>query len=418
MMQGIKKKNKNLARRCDQCWIHKTIRETRAQASDYFGRNDDRMLHLKLCKNVSILEPTDTAKALKQACEIFQRKMIFSLHSSVFVFIHSPQNLECFKENINPLKEPVQTKDLLNLYYENQPFMLCSEVTNQIHVIRKSHSTEKFFSIVGKEIKEKLQTDSYRVVYHEDLDFDLRTETQTINKVRKDLKSVYNKCHGNLKTLPSTQKQAHDYKYRRRCKKVLPSRRQIKSTLQVLQYSPVLQDSLVLQDIPVLQDSPVVQDIPALRDPPVLQDSPVLHEIRFCYPLSGMFHSKPLIPLEEVSFPTQVSEQTETGRDEVVFSSGRSIDAYHVKQSQSPYQLRHTAQFSEDHLTDLTPCTHVEPRGHNSRPPIPPRYPLYKEYYQRKQSFTNWVKRYPDPATLCDAGFFFTSNLLIIIWKQ
>ncbi|XP_053397269.1 putative inhibitor of apoptosis isoform X3 [Mercenaria mercenaria] len=140
-----------------------------------------------------------------------------------------------------------------------------------------------------------------------------------------------------------------------------------------------------------------------------------------CYPLTGASYSKPLIPQDDISIPTQVSESQESNTNEIVFSNGRSIKVEHTtngntssEQNSSnvgagfggnPRHLSHHQTQCENYVQFNSDRNNLQ-----RRPPRPPRHPEYTEYDQRLKSFARWWKQHPDPTTLCNAGFFFTNE--------
>jgi hypothetical protein len=137
-----------------------------------------------------------------------------------------------------------------------------------------------------------------------------------------------------------------------------------------------------------------------------------------CYPLSGADFSKPLLP-EETSHPTQVSGQEGSSAHEYVFSNGRSISYIQGNNS----ILRHPGAgaapatqasqfngFEHDRTREESNTRRNTEQNIRRRFMKPPRYPDYTDYGQRLKSFARWYKQKPDPTTLCNAGFFFTSK--------
>jgi hypothetical protein len=137
-----------------------------------------------------------------------------------------------------------------------------------------------------------------------------------------------------------------------------------------------------------------------------------------CYPLSGADYSKPLLP-GETSHPTQVSGQEGSSTDEYVFSNGRSISYIQGNNS----IIRHPGPgaalatqasqfngFEHERTREESNTRRNTEQNIRKRLMKPPRYPEYTDYGQRLKSFARWYKQKPDPTTLCNAGFFFTSK--------
>ncbi|XP_045196868.2 baculoviral IAP repeat-containing protein 7-B-like isoform X2 [Mercenaria mercenaria] len=141
-----------------------------------------------------------------------------------------------------------------------------------------------------------------------------------------------------------------------------------------------------------------------------------------CYQVTGASYSQPIVPPENVSFPTQVSDQEGSNIDELVFSNGKSIRVdYAAASNRTPIDIQapnvgtgfvsytrnpDRQQKSEE---NYVPSNHW---GQNlsKRPLRQPRYPEYTEYDKRLKSFARWWKNHPDSITLCNAGFFYTDK--------
>ena len=138
--------------------------------------------------------------------------------------------------------------------------------------------------------------------------------------------------------------------------------------------------------------------------------SPITQPTIICYPLPRADYSNPLLPPDDMSYPTQVSGQQ--GSDEYAFSSGRSLSFIHERTAAGAIASRF------DESRNELPCEgrntsseHTEQRL-GKKVIKPPRHPEFTEYDKRLRTFARWYKQKPDPTALCNAGFFFTSKTL------
>lgn len=73
---------------------------------------------------------------------------------------------------------------------------------------------------------------------------------------------------------------------------------------------------------------------------------------------------------------------------------------------------------SRDHLWLLPPCNYSFTTSKEKPGDRRPRYPEYADFTKRMMSYGHWVHGRPDPTSLSEAGFFFTSKFRFQFYKE